>query len=77
MYIYNIFAVFYSFAFPKNADSIFLWFSSAVCSSKLFNTTGITNKGASPNAVPSYILGSGLLIQRLDGVAIHREGTFH
>ena len=31
----------------------------------------------SPNAVPSYTLGSGLLIQRLDGVAINREGTFH
>lgn len=77
MYIYNIFAVFYSFTFPKNADSIFLWLFSAACYSKPFNTTGITNKGTSPNAVPSYTLGSGLLIQRLDGVSINREDNFY
>ncbi len=31
----------------------------------------------SPNAKPIYTLGSGLLIQRLDGVEINRNGTFH
>lgn len=50
---------------------------SVACSSKPFNTTDVANKGTSPNAVPSYTLGSGLLIQRLGGVAINREGTFH
>ena len=31
----------------------------------------------SPNATPKYTLGSGLLIQRLDGVEINRDGVFH